>query len=223
LGQVLYFASLLRDRPEHTGADGQPLPGRISNIVFMGMGEPLANYDNLWQAVETLNSPDCFKLGARNMTISTAGLAPQIKRLAQEKLQVGLAVSLHAPDNALRDRLVPVNRKYPLEQLIPACREYSRLTGRRVSFEYALFNGINASVAHARALAALIHGLNAHVNLIPANKTGNTVYGPPPKRVVLAFENELTRSHINATLREPRGLDIDAGCGQLRGRYYKEA
>ena len=222
IGQVLYFASLLRGRSETNGADGQPRPGRISNVVFMGMGEPLANYNNLWQAVETLNSPDCFKLGARNITISTSGLVPQIKRLAQEKLQVGLAVSLHAPDNDLRNKLVPVNRKYPLEQLIPACREYSRLTGRRVSFEYALFSGLNASVAHARALVALIHGLNAHVNLIPANNTGNNLYGPPPKRVVLAFENELLKSHINVTLREPRGLDIDAGCGQLRGRYFKE-
>jgi 23S rRNA (adenine2503-C2)-methyltransferase len=223
IGQVLYFASSLRDRPQYSGADSQSGPGRISNVVFMGMGEPLANYDNLWQAIETLNSPDCFKLGARNMTISTSGLVPQIKRLAQEKLQVGLAVSLHAADNDLRNQLVPLNRKYPLEQLIPACREYSRLTGRRVSFEYALFRGINSSVAHAQALAALIHGLNAHVNLIPANNTGNAVYGPPPKRVVLAFEHELSRTHINVTLREPRGQDIEAGCGQLRGRYLKEA
>jgi len=220
IGQVLYFASLLRPRPD--GADGKLVPGRISNVVFMGMGEPLANYSNLWQAVETLNAPDCFKLGARNMTISTSGLVPQIKRLAQEKLQVGLAVSLHAADNTLRNKLVPVNRKYPLEQLIPACREYSRLTGRRVSFEYTLFGGINASVSHARSLAALIDGLNAHVNLITANKTGDAVYGPPPKRVVLAFEHELLRSHVNVTMREPRGQDIEAGCGQLRGRYLKE-
>ena len=139
IDQVLYFARLLQEQPEQNSADGQNQPDRVSNVVFMGMGEPLANYDNLWQAIETLNSPECFKLGARNMTISTAGLVPQIKRLAQEKLQVGLAVSFHAADNALRDRLVPVNRKYPLEQLIPACREYSRLTGRRVSFEYILF------------------------------------------------------------------------------------
>jgi 23S rRNA (adenine2503-C2)-methyltransferase len=134
-----------------------------------------------------------------------------------------LAVSLHAADNTLRNKLVPVNRKYPLEQLIPACREYSRLTGRRVSFEYTLFAGINASVAHARELAALVHGLNAHVNLIPANKTRDAVYGPPPKRVVLAFEGELLKSRVNVTLREPRGQDIDAGCGQLRGRYLEEA
>ena len=131
---------------------------RLTNIVFMGMGEPLANYDALWQAIEMLNSPDGFGLGARNMVISTAGLVPQIKRLSREKLQVGLAVSLHASDNALRDRLVPINRKYPLEELIPACREYYRATGRRVSFEYVLFKGINDSVAQARALARAAPG-----------------------------------------------------------------
>jgi 23S rRNA (adenine2503-C2)-methyltransferase len=222
VSQVLHFASMLRDKPAPDAADVNAGHSRVSNVVFMGMGEPLANYDNLWRAVETLNSPDCFKLGARNMTISTSGLVPQIKRLAREKLQVGLAVSLHAADNDLRNKLVPVNRKYPLEQLIPACREYTQLTGRRLSFEYTLFNGINASTAHARALAALIHGLNAHVNLIPANITPNAAYGPPPARVVLAFENELSKAHVNVTLREPRGRDIDAGCGQMRGRHRKE-
>ncbi len=221
IDQVLYFARLLREQPENT--DGNTKAERVSNVVFMGMGEPLANYDNLWQSVETLNSPECFMLGARNMTISTSGLVPGIKRLSQEKLQVGLAVSLHAADNTLRNKLVPINQKFPLEELIPVCREYSRLTGRRLSFEYILFNGINDSLAQAQTLARLIHGLNCHVNLITANKTGSAVYNPPPKRAVLAFENELKNYQVNVTLRESRGQDIDAGCGQLRSRYLKKA
>jgi len=220
IDQVLYFARYLRENSiKSISKDSRH--ERVSNIVFMGMGEPLANYDNLWKAIETLNAPDCFKLGARNMTLSTSGLVPGIKRLAQEKLQVGLAVSLHAADNALRNKLVPINRKYPLEELMPVCREYSRLTGRRLSFEYILFNGINDSIAQARELAELVRGFDCHVNLIAANTTGNTIYKPPSRRVMLAFENELKRHHVNVTFRESRGQDIDAGCGQLRSRYLK--
>ncbi len=213
IDQVLYFARHLKNRPE----DGKT--ERLANIVFMGMGEPLANYEALWQAIRILNSPDGFGTGARNMTISTAGLVPQIKRLSREKLQVGLAVSLHAPDNALRDRLVPVNKKYPLEELIPACREYCRATGRRVSFEYVLFKGINDSIARARGLAQLLQGLNCHVNLIPANFTSAPAFRPPSAPVTLAFGRELRNARINATLRQPRGQDIGAGCGQLRSEY----
>jgi 23S rRNA (adenine2503-C2)-methyltransferase len=156
------------------------------------------------------------------MVISTAGLAPQIKRLSREKLQVGLAVSLHASDNKLRDRLVPINRKYPLEELIQACQEYSVIKGRRLSFEYILFNGINDSVPQAHALAALIRGIKCHVNLIPANFTADPAFRPPPHGTVLAFEDELKQCHVNVTLRERRGQDIDAGCGQLRSRFSKE-
>ncbi len=222
IDQVLYFARYLRQGQEEKDGEIDKRAGRVSNIVFMGMGEPLANYDALWQAIETLNAPEGYGLGARNMTISTCGLVPQIKRLSREKLQVGLAVSLHASDNALRNKLVPINRKYPLEELIPACRDYSRLTGRRLSFEYILFNGVNDSVAQARALAELIQGLKAHVNLIPANPTTNPSFRPPPLRVVLAFENELKQRYVNVTLRESRGQDIEAGCGQLRSRFFKE-
>jgi 23S rRNA (adenine2503-C2)-methyltransferase len=215
LDQVLYFARYLHDNAK----SGQ---NRISNVVFMGMGEPLSNYANLWQTIETLNAPDGFGLGARNITISTAGLAPQIKQLAKEKLQVGLAVSLHASDNTLRNKLVPLNRKYPLEELILACREYFRLTGRRFSFEYALFNGVNDSVGQARALAELVKGLNCHVNLIPANPTGDKAFQPPSYQVTLAFEEELKRLHVNVTLRQRRGQAIDAGCGQLRSRFLRQ-
>jgi 23S rRNA (adenine2503-C2)-methyltransferase len=218
IDQVLYFANYLKKNTTNR-VDTDKTGSKLANIVFMGMGEPLANYDALWQAIETLNSPDGFKMGARNMTISTSGLVPQIKLLSREKLQVGLAVSLHAADDSLRDRLVPINRKYPLEQLIPACREYYRATGRRVSFEYILFKGINDSVPRAHALAQLLRGFNCHVNLIPANITTDRAYQPPSAPVILAFERELRLAHINATLRQSRGQDIDAGCGQLRSRH----
>jgi 23S rRNA (adenine2503-C2)-methyltransferase len=214
--QALYFARYLK-KVGQGGKNGTG--GRVSNIVFMGMGEPLANYDALMQAITMLNAPEGFGLGARNMTVSTAGLVPQIERFTREKLQVGLAVSLHASDNKLRDRLVPVNRKYPLEQLIPACREYCRATGRRMSFEYVLFKGINDSPAQAQSLARLLRGMSCHVNLIPANATGDPVFRPPAKGEVLVFERELRQSGFKTTLRQSRGQDINAGCGQLRSRY----
>ena len=219
IGQVLYFARILRDDDRRAGANTKSTASSITNLVFMGMGEPLANYDSLWQAIEVLNSPQGFGLGARNMIISTAGLVPQIKRLSQEKLQVGLAVSLHASDNTLRDRLVPVNRKYPLEQLIPACQEYIETTGRRITFEYILFDGINDSLANARSLADMLRSMNCHVNLISANRVENCNYSPPLYDAVLAFEKELRTLRINCTLRQSRGVDIDGGCGQLRSRY----
>ncbi len=221
IDQVLYFARILRNRDRQAGASAKPPASFITNLVFMGMGEPLANYDALWQAIEVLNSPQGFGLGARNMIISTAGLVPQIKRLSQEKLQVGLAVSLHASDNALRDRLVPINKKYPLEQLIPACQEYVEATSRRITFEYILFDGINDSLDNARSLAGLLWGINCHVNLISANRTDNRNYSPPPRDAVLAFEKELRRLGINCTLRQSRGVDIGAGCGQLRSRFLQ--
>ncbi len=220
--QVLYFSHLLREQSDAGKGKAGRTASPITNVVFMGMGEPLANYDALCQAVETLNSPDAFGLGARNMVISTTGLVPQIKRLQQEKLQVGLAISLHASENALRDKLVPINRRYPIEQLIPACREYFEATGRRISFEYVLFAGINDSAPHARSLARLLKGLNCHVNLIPANHTDDQTFRPPSRQAILVFERELTGLNIACTLREPRGLDIDAGCGQLRSRFLKK-
>ncbi|MFH1002610.1 MAG: 23S rRNA (adenine(2503)-C(2))-methyltransferase RlmN [Chloroflexota bacterium] len=216
IDQVLYFARRLRepDEPAEDIADGS----NITNLVFMGMGEPLANYPALWAAVETLNSPQGFGLGARHITISTAGLVPGIERLGREKLQVGLAISLHAGENRLRNRLVPLNRRYPLEVLLAACREYVARTGRRPSFEYVLFAGINDSLSQARFLADLLRGLNCHVNLIPANRTAGGDFRPSRRQDVLAFQAELERQHIPSTIRQKRGLEIDAGCGQLRSR-----
>ena len=213
IDQVLYFARYLQDRS--MGSE----ENRIDNIVFMGMGEPLANYKALWQAISMLNSSDGYGLSARSMTISTSGILPGIKRLSGEKLQVGLAVSLHAPDNKLRDQLVPINNKYPLEELIPACRDYFARTGRRVSFEYALFHGVNDSLSQAQSLADLIQDMNCHVNLISANKVTGQTLQPSPRSQVLAFQKVLKSRSINCTLRQSRGQDIDAGCGQLRSRF----
>jgi 23S rRNA (adenine2503-C2)-methyltransferase len=208
IDQVLYFARYLK------GAGG-----KITNIVFMGMGEPLANYEAVLDAVEWLNSPDMFGLSARNMVISTAGLIPQINRLSREKLQVGLAISLHATDDDLRNRLVPVNQKYPIKELMKACYNYFEATGRRITFEYALFAGVNDSLAHARSLAHLLHGFNCHVNLIPSNNTLDSDYKAPAADIIRAFCEELDRLGINATIRHSRGQDIDAACGQLRSRF----
>jgi 23S rRNA (adenine2503-C2)-methyltransferase len=219
IDQVLYFTR--RSHGDEMEERGGNRPGRPTNIVFMGMGEPLMNYDELMKAIKLLNSPDGYGLGARNITISTAGLVPQIERLSRENLQVGLAVSLHASDNKLRDRLVPINQKYPLEQLIPACREYFLETGRRPSFEYVLFQGINDTTAQAQSLAATLRGMNCHVNLIAANDTGDRTYRPPSREVILTFERELREAGINTTLRQSRGRDINAGCGQLRSRREK--
>jgi len=211
--QVLHFARFIQ-------AELHRQPPFIDNIVFMGMGEPLLNYKSLWKAIGILNSPHGLGVGARNMTISTSGIVPAIKRMAYESLQVGLAVSLHAPENSLRNQLVPVNRKYPLEELIPACQEYSRMTGRRVTFEYILFRNINDSIETAAALADLIKTLNCHVNLIRANPTASRIFQQPSIKRVERFQRELNRHGINATIRESLGTDIEAGCGQLRSRYF---
>ena len=218
IDQVLYFAHRLREQDKEVKNNPVAVDSHITNLVFMGMGEPFANYDNLWQAIETLNSPQGFGLGARHIVVSTAGLAPQIKRLSEGKLQIGLAISLHASDNALRSKLVPINKKYPLEQLIPACREYCETAGRRLSFEYILFEDINDSIQQARSLARLLTGLSCHVNLIPANSASDQRFRPPARNTILAFQRELKRLNINCTLRQGRGIDIDAGCGQLRSR-----
>ena len=203
--QVLYFAHLLK-------AEGE----RLTNVVLMGMGEPLANYEATWQAIETLTHDDGFNLGARRITISTVGLVPGIRRLAREGTQIGLAVSLHAATDELRDKLIPINRRYPLAQLMAACRHYFERTGRRISFEYALINGINDSPEQARQLAHLLAGLFCHVNLIPLNPVPESPYQPSSRNRILAFQAELNRLKAPNTLRVERGVDIRAGCGQLR-------
>ena len=213
--QVLYFArQLTGDQGSKTKDKG---PG-ISNVVIMGMGEPLLNYEATWQAIETLNDTGGFGLGARRITLSTVGVVPGIQQLSREKLQVGLAVSLHAPTDRLRDKLVPLNRRYPLRQLMAACRDYVQNTGRRVTFEYALMEGVNDSLEQAQRLGHLLQGLVCHINLIPLNPTIESPYQPSSRKMALAFQREMERQGIPTTMRVGRGVDIQAGCGQLRGR-----
>ena len=205
--QALFFARDLKARGE-----------KVDNVVLMGMGEPLANYEATRQAIETLNDARGFGLGARRITLSTVGLVPGIERLSRERLQIGLAVSLHAPTDALRDKLVPINRRYPLSDLIAVCRRYTERTGRRISFEYALMDGVNDSLKQAGDLAHLLRGMLCHVNLIPLNPVEGSPYGPSPRKRVAAFRAELERGGIPSTVRLGRGVDIRAGCGQLRSR-----
>ena len=189
---------------------------RVSNVVFMGMGEPLANYERTWGAVERLH--DDLGLSARHLTVSTVGIVPGIRRLASERLPVSLAVSLHAADDALRDELVPVNRRYPLAVLLEACRDYLAAKGRRLSFEWALIDGVNDGPSHAGSLARVALPLRAHVNLIPLNATpGYPTRGTPPAGV-RAFRDRLVSLGVNATVRRNRGTDIAAACGQLAAR-----
>ena len=187
-------------------------------MVFMGMGEPFANYEAVSRAVGALNAPWGLGLAARHITVSTVGLVPEIHRFAQEYGQVGLAISLHAPNDQLRSALVPVNRKYPLAQLLGACREYVTRTSRRVSFEYVLLDGVNDSIEQARELASLLSGLLCHVNLIPVNPTAEGQFRRPSSKRIDAFVGELRRLHVPVTLRDTKGVEIQAGCGQLRVR-----
>lgn len=189
---------------------------RATNVVFMGMGEPLVNYDATVQAIRVLNAPGGYGLGARNITISTAGVEPRIRLLAQEGLQVGLAVSLHAPNDALRSQLVPLNRRYPIAAVLDAAFEYAHVTGRRVTFEYAMIAGVNDSPALAAELGNLLKGKLCHVNLIPMNPIGDGGLAPSPPSRVEAFRQTLVRAGIPCTVRRSRGQDIMAACGQLR-------
>ena len=190
---------------------------RLSNVVFMGMGEPLANFDRVWPAVTRIH--DDLGLGARHLTISTVGIVPGIRRLAAEALPVNLAVSLHAANDTLRDELVPINRRYPLAALAEACRDYLAVKNRRLSFEWALIDGVNDRSRDAEELAAFARPLRAHVNLIPLNPTpGWPTVGSPAGRVT-AFRDLLQDLRVNATVRANRGTDIDAACGQLRADH----
>jgi 23S rRNA (adenine2503-C2)-methyltransferase len=189
-------------------------PRRLSNVVLMGMGEPMANYDRVWPAIERMH--DDMGLSARHLTISTVGIVPGIRRLATEALPVNLAVSLHAANDELRDEMVPINRRYPLAELMDACADYLAAKGRRLSFEWALIAGVNDRGSDAEELAALARPLSAHVNLIPLNPTpGYATPGTPPEGV-RRFRDALRALGVNATVRQNRGTDIDAACGQLR-------
>jgi 23S rRNA (adenine2503-C2)-methyltransferase len=195
-------------------------PDRLSNVVFMGMGEPLANYDRVWTAIVRLH--DDLGLSARHVTLSTVGVVPGIRRLAHEALPVNLAVSLHAANDGLRNRLVPINRRYPLIQLMEACRQYRAAKSRRLSFEWALIGDVNDRPSDAFELAGLAIPLGAHVNLIPLNPTPGYPHRGTGAAGVRAFRDELVGLGVNATVRRNRGTDIDAACGQLAARTGTE-
>jgi 23S rRNA (adenine2503-C2)-methyltransferase len=200
-------------RAQREAASGTPVR-RVSNVVFMGMGEPLANYDRTWAAIERLHAE--LGLSARHITVSTVGIVPGIRRLAAASLPVSLAVSLHAANDTDRDALVPINRRYPLPELLAACDDYSRATRRRLSFEWALIEGVNDRMSDAAELARIAKPRGAHVNLIPLNPTpGYPVRGTAAAGVA-AFRVALRERGVNVTVRRTRGTDIDAACGQLR-------
>ncbi|GCE25804.1 putative dual-specificity RNA methyltransferase RlmN [Dictyobacter alpinus] len=221
VAQVLFFARELRKEPwTAAGLPGTAPIDHVTNIVLMGMGEPLHNYTNVLQALRILNSADGFNLGARHMTVSTVGLVPAIRKLSQENLQINLAISLHAPTDELRSRTMPVNRKYPLNELMEACKDYIASTRRQVTFEYVLLSGVNDTREYGEKLAELLAPLKqfAHVNCIPVNATSASYQTPGPD-AIRAFRNILYERGISNSVRAERGDDIAAACGQLRTRF----
>lgn len=194
----------------------------IDNLVIMGMGEPLANYDNLLKALKILNAPWGGRIGARKITISTSGLAPEIRKLAAEPLQFRLALSLHGATDETRNKIMPVNRKYPLKELIAACEFYQQKKGRMITFEYILIAGVNDGLEQVLPLAKLARKLNAKVNLIPYNKVEDLPWERPKEQAQEAFLAALEKQNVTATLRREKGHDIDAACGQLRLKTERE-
>jgi 23S rRNA (adenine2503-C2)-methyltransferase len=219
VGQVwLAVRELAREASPTADATAAADPRHVTNVVLMGMGEPLANFRNVVPALGILLDDFGFDLSRRRVTLSTSGLVPQIYKLAQVA-NVALAVSLHAPDDALRSELVPINRKHPIAELLSACWHYlDEQNGRSVTFEYVMLDGINDSAAQARALARLLTGHPAKVNLIPFNPFPGTRYRRSPAPVIQRFRDELLQRGVLATVRRTRGEDIDAACGQLAGR-----
>jgi 23S rRNA (adenine2503-C2)-methyltransferase len=207
VSQVMYYARQLHEAGE-----------TVTNVVLMGMGEPFHNYDNTMAAIDRLNNPEGFHLGARRFTISTVGLIPAIRRFSAEKRQVNLAISLHAADDELRASMLPVDKRYPVDELLAACREYVETTGRRITFEWALVNGVNDTPEQARLLTGKLKGLLCHVNAIPLNPTTGYAGQATTRERAEIFKEILVRSGIPCTIRLRRGIDIQAGCGQLASR-----
>lgn len=204
IAQVLYYARMLAE-----------IGDQVTNVVVMGMGEPFLNYSSVMSALERLNDPNAFGLGARRFTISTVGIVPKIIEFADENKQYNLAISLHTVDDKIRSQLIPINEQYDVYAILDACRYYIKQTNRRVTFEYALIQGVNDSMDDAKALAVKLRGLNCHVNLIPLNPTTNYNAAPSRAADVEAFKAVLDEHHIPCTIRLRRGIEIQAGCGQL--------
>ena len=194
----------------------------VSHIVLMGIGEPLDNFDNVMRFLELVNSPEGMNISMRHISLSTCGLVPGIDRLAEKKLQLTLSVSLHAPTDEIRNTIMPVNKAYPTEELIAACRRYYEKTGRRISFEYAMINGVNDTPEAAKTLLKRLKGLPAHMNLIPLNHVEESPLKPSTRQAVQQFQTILEEGGIPATVRRTLGSDIDASCGQLRRKYTKQ-
>ncbi len=195
---------------------------KISNVVVMGSGEPLDNYVNLMTFIRMLTDANGLNLSQRNLTVSTCGIVPKIRELAQEQLQMTLAISLHAASDEKRKALMPVANRYSLDELIAACRDYFDKTGRRITFEYAMVKGENDTEEDVAALSSLLKPLNCHVNLIPVNPIPERTYEQSDRTALLAFKNKLEKNHINVTIRREMGRDIDGACGQLRRRYLAD-
>lgn len=198
---------------------GRDTGERVSNVVVMGTGEPMDNFDNLLKFIELLTDENGLNISQRNVTVSTCGIVPRMRELADKKLQITLALSLHASTQEKRLELMPVANKYEIHEVIDACRYYFEQTGRRITFEYSLVGGVNDTDEDVRNLCRLIKGINCHVNLIPVNQIKERDYVQPDVRVTTEFKNKLEKNGINATIRREMGRDIDGACGQLRKRY----
>lgn len=209
VAQVMYYARMLHNNS--TGSGGAV----VTNVVVMGMGEPFHNYDNTMAAIDRLNDPDGYNFGARRFTISTVGVVPAIRRFAAEKRQINLAISLHAADDTLRTSMLPVNKRYPLDELLEACHDYVAITGRRITFEWALVDGVNDTPEQAHLLARKLKGLLCHVNTIPLNPTEGYNGKATTRQRAEKFKEILIKSGVPCTIRLRRGIDIQAGCGQL--------
>ena len=194
----------------------------VSHIVLMGIGEPLDNMDNVLRFLALVNSEDGMNISMRHISLSTCGLVPKIDELAKHKLQISLAISLQGPNNEIRSRIMPVNKAYPIEELLDACRRYYAATGRRIHFEYAMIDGVNDSPENAKELLRRLKGLPAHVNMIPLNHVEESPLKPSSRSAVAAFQKILEDGGVTATVRRTLGGDIDASCGQLRRKYNKE-
>lgn len=195
---------------------------RISNVVVMGTGEPLDNYDNLLRFIELLTDENGLNISQRNVTVSTCGIVPKIRELAEQKLSITLALSLHASNQKKRLELMPIANKYEIHEVIEACQYYFEQTGRRVTFEYSLVGGVNDSKEDARELLQLVKGMNCHINLIPVNPIKERSYVQSNEQVIAAFKNRIEKAGLNATIRREMGRDIDGACGQLRKKYISK-
>ena len=195
---------------------------RISNVVMMGMGEPLDNFDNSIQFLKLVSDENGLNIGLRHISLSTSGVVSGIKRLAEYNLPITLSISLHAPNDEIRNRTMPVNKKWNIDALLSACREYQKVTTRRISFEYALIEGINDSDACAKELVTRLKGIMCHVNLIPANPVKENTFKKPDRKAIIAFQKKLESLGLNATIRRTLGADINASCGQLKKKTKEE-